>query len=252
MSRLLTIDMGNSRTKWAVLNLDNGEIDAQGLLAREDDSPASWQKCARVAIANVAGREQQELLEQRLDSLGLPVRWHLSSPHACGLENAYTIPEQLGVDRWAAMVASWQHHRESCLVVNAGTALAINMIERVTQTQGRFIGGIIVPGLRLMRSSIMGAAADIAVTHDGEYRHFPLNTCDAVHSGSLQAMCGAVNNMLQLLNQHCGQAVPCILSGGDAGVLLPLLEKHGLAKEYRLEENLVLRGLWCLERAEMA
>ncbi|SNR95846.1 type III pantothenate kinase [Methylobacillus rhizosphaerae] len=252
MSRLLTIDMGNSRTKWGIFELDNGDIHAQGLLAGDGDIPESWQECTRVAIANVAGKEQQDVLGRRLEALGLPVRWHLSGLHACGLENAYTIPEQLGIDRWATMVASWQYYRDSCLVVNAGTALAINMIEHMTQTQGRFIGGIIVPGLRLMRSSIMGAAANIEMEHDGEYMSFPVNTRDAVHSGSLQAMCGAVNNMLQLLNERCGQRVPCILSGGDASALLPLLEEHGLAKEYRLEENLVLRGLLCLERAEMA
>ena len=251
MSRLLVIDAGNTRTKWAVLALQDGAILTQGWLQQgevlSDTVLAAWQECTRIAIANVAGPASQAWLQERLAALKLPIRWHNSTAQACGLLNDYTEPAQLGVDRWAAMVAAWQYYQRSCVVVNAGTALTVDLIEKTAPGQGRFMGGIIVPGLRLMQSSIISAAAGIAPS-EGNWQDFPRNTADAVYSGSLQAMCGAVDNMLQKLSEYCGYVVPCMVSGGDASLLLPLLEKHALAREYQLEEQLVLQGLWYLER----
>lgn len=243
----LTLDAGNTRTKWAVLAEDDGAIIAQGYLQPGDELPAAWHQCSRIAVANVAGEATQTWLQQQLATLKLPVRWHTSSAQACGLVNDYMQAEQLGVDRWAAMIAAWQYYQRSCVVVNAGTALTVDLIQKVAPGEGRFMGGIIVPGLRLMQSSLSSAAAGIAASQ-GNWQDFPRNTADAVYSGSLQAMCGAVDNMLQKLSEYCGYVVPCMVSGGDASVLLPLLEKHALAREYQLEEQLVLQGLWYLER----
>ncbi|MPS48297.1 type III pantothenate kinase [Methylobacillus sp.] len=245
MSCLLAIDAGNTRTKWAVLQYETGEILQRGVL--NDDMPAEWALCERVAVANVAGPNRQALLEAHLKLLGLPVRWHASTLHACGVSNGYAIPAQLGVDRWAAMIAAWQHYQRSCLVVNAGTALTVDMIESTAPGQACFLGGIIMPGIRLMQESLANAAANIGAMH-GVFRDFPLSTQDAVCSGSLHAGAGAINNLLTLLGERCGEAIPCILSGGDAFALLPLLQKHILHSEFCLEENLVLQGLWYMER----
>ena len=247
MTKLLAIDAGNTRTKWAVLQYDSGEILQQGVVQAWDKLPTAWQVCQRVAVANVAGQERYEILSRVLTSLGLPVRWHASTAHACGVSNGYAIPEQLGVDRWAAMIAAWQHYQRSCLVVNAGTALTVDMVEKTAPGQARFIGGVIMPGMHLMQNSIANAAANIGEIH-GVFQDFPLNTQDAVYSGSLYALTGAVDNLLQVLSEHCGHVVPCMLSGGDAAALLPLLQKHVLAREYTLEDSLVLHGLWYLER----
>lgn len=251
MSRLLVIDAGNTRTKWAVMTLEDGVISTQGWLQQgeilSETVLSAWQECARIGIVNVAGPDSQAWLQACLAPLKLPMRWHTSTAQACGLVNDYSAPAQLGVDRWAAMVAAWQYYQRSCVVVNAGTALTVDLIEKTAPGQGRFMGGIIAPGLRLMQNSIVAAAAGIA-PGQGNWQDFPRNTADAVYSGSLQAMCGAVDNMVQKLSEYCGYVVPCMVSGGDASVLLPLLEKHALAREYHLEEQLVLQGLWYLER----
>ena len=246
MNSLLAIDAGNTRTKWAALHNETGVVLAHGVLD-SDTIPTAWQHCDRIAVANVAGKDQHVFLDQQLKALGVPVRWHTSAMQAAGLVNGYTQPEQLGIDRWAAMVAAWQYYQRSCLVVNAGTALTVDMIEQTAAGQARFIGGIIMPGMRLMQTSIGNAAAGIGQVN-GVFQDFPLNTQDAVYSGSLYALSGAVDNLLQMLGEHCGQIVPCMLSGGDATTLLPLLQKHVLAREYHLEQNLVLQGLWYLER----
>ncbi|MCB5183596.1 type III pantothenate kinase [Methylobacillus gramineus] len=248
MDKLLAIDAGNTRIKWAVFTRQ-GDIAQRGSLAHGHAqlTPDCWQACSRAVVANVAGESRREALMQRLVPLGIPLNWITASAQACGLTNGYEDSTQLGIDRWAAMVAAWQHYKKSCVVVNAGTALTVDLLERTGPEQGRFVGGIIVPGLRLMQSSLGLATANIA-DQAGDLQDFPVNTADAVYSGILNAMCGAVDNMLQRLSEHCGQVVPCIVSGGDAETLLPLLQRHALAREHVLEENLVLQGLWHLER----
>ncbi|MCB5188167.1 type III pantothenate kinase [Methylobacillus caricis] len=248
MYQLLAIDAGNTRIKWAVFTVQ-GDILQCGILEHggEQPTPACWHECSHAVVANVAGASSYEALLQRLELLAIPVNWLTPDVQAPGLVNGYEDKKQLGIDRWAAMVAAWQHYQKSCVVVNAGTALTVDLIEQTGQGQGRFIGGIIVPGLRLMQSSLGLATANIGEP-PGEWQDFPLNTGDAVYSGALNAMSGAVDNMLQRLSEHCGQVVSCIVSGGDAELLLPFLQRHALAREHKLEENLVLRGLWHLER----
>jgi type III pantothenate kinase len=72
----------------------------------------------------------------------------------------------------------------------------------------------------------------------GHYRDIPKNTPDAVYSGALSAMVGAVWHMNALLAGEIKRAPTCLLSGGDAQLLLPLL-----SGKTRMVDNLVLDGL---------
>ena len=66
----------------------------------------------------------------------------------CGVRNLYERPEQLGPDRWAALIAARALHSSGpALVVNAGTATTVDMLSG----DGRFLGGSILPGVELMR-----------------------------------------------------------------------------------------------------
>ena len=64
---------------------------------------------------------------------------------ACGLRNGYRDPAQLGVDRWLAMCAAWQQFPGSLCVVDAGTAVTIDVVA----ADGAHSGGLILPGVCL-------------------------------------------------------------------------------------------------------
>ena len=246
---ILTIDAGNSRTKWGVFD-SAGELKAHGVMANSvlsgATAPADWPQCTRAIISNVAGASIAAHVSRLLEPLTIPVHWVKSSAHACEVTNSYQLPERLGTDRWAALIAAWHQYRAPCVVVNAGTALTVDALGANGGGQGTFLGGLIVPGLRLMEQSLISAAADISHI-SGALQYFPTTTGDAIYTGALSAMAGAVNSMLVKLALNAGQQPYCILSGGDASLLQDMLIRYQV-ENIVIAENLVLQGLQLLEK----
>ncbi|HZV62150.1 MAG TPA: type III pantothenate kinase [Methylophilaceae bacterium] len=246
---ILAIDAGNSRTKWGVFSA-SGELRSQGAIPNYELSsmaaPEAWQGCRRAVISNVAGEQAGMAIANLLQQCDISQYWVKSSALGCGVTNGYQFPERLGGDRWAALIAAWQQHHAPCVVVNAGTALTVDALGAGEDGQGVFLGGLIVPGLRLMQQSLVASAAGINEA-GGSVEYFPSNTENAIYTGALSAMAGAVNSMLVKLELHAGQAPYCIVSGGDA-VLLQEMLVHYRVEKIVMADNLVLQGLLLLEK----
>jgi type III pantothenate kinase len=245
---ILAIDAGNSRSKWGVFD-EAGELQSHGAIPNKALSgmprPEAWQGCSRAVVSNVGGEGVADCLNTLLGPLAGPAYWVKPEAKACGVLNSYQAPERLGADRWAAAVAAWDRYRAPCIVVNAGTAMTVDALG-MKDGEGVFLGGIIVPGLRLMEESLVSRAAGISHA-DGNIAYFPTDTGDAIITGALSAMAGAVNSMKVKLEQHAGQVPHCIVSGGDAPVLHEMLVRFRI-KQLAMAEHLVLRGLWLLDK----
>ena len=103
--------------------------------------------------------------------------------------------------------------------------------------EGEFLGGLILPGLRLMLESLSTRTAGIRL-EQGAFARFPMNTRDAVHSGAIQASVGAVEMVRIAMSEEGHAPATCLLSGGAA----PLLEAR-IPTPLRRVDNLVLEGL---------
>jgi len=229
----LLIDAGNTRIKWACV--DGDKWLSHGVLPVEQagDLPqrfAGVHDIQRVWVSNVAGEEVAQHI--RNIRVGQPDQFHLivSREMQCGVRNGYSNPAQLGSDRWAALIAAWHLVRGKCMVVNCGTAITIDALS----AQGKFIGGLILPGVELMQRSLV-AATDQLRLEQGGYAAFPLNSADALFSGAIQACCGAIERQYALLGDD---SAPVVLSGGAAGAL-----HKNLKLPLRIVDNLVLQGL---------
>lgn len=238
---ILTIDAGNTRTKWGVFDetgelvalgaLNNGQIER---LALED---AAWEGCHRAVVSNVAGEALGQQLRSQFAAQQLPALWAKAEAETCGVTNGYAHPRQLGTDRWMALVAAWNRYQQPCVVAMAGTALTVDALS----AQGEFLGGLILPGKTLMQAGLVAGAAALNIPL-GEVREFPTNTGDAVASGLAFAMAGAVARQCSALEQREG-SVRCLLSGGDAPWLAA-----ALPETVEIVDNLVLQGLFLIER----
>lgn len=229
---ILAIDAGNTRIKWALR--DDSRWTAAGSapvseLERLHEAWRSLQRPERIAIANVAGPEVRETLNELVSSWGIVPQWLQSSAAACGVHNNYENPQKLGVDRWAALVAAWEMHQSAALVVMAGTATTIDVLD----AEGHFRGGIIMPGLGIMKRSLTESTAGLALA-PGDYRPLPRNTADAIESGCVNAQLGAIERM----HRELPSSAPCIISGGGAHALL-----HHLNLPIQHVEHLVLEGV---------
>ena len=238
---ILAIDAGNSRTKWGVFDA-RGRLVAQGAQdnARLDalaQHVETWKGCRKLLLSSVAGPAVDSALQAIAESLGLPLHRVHSSAEAGGVRNGYRSPEQLGSDRWLAMIAAWQRYREPCVLASAGTALTIDALS----SHGQFLGGLIVPGVRLMLTALHTGTAALPLS-EGAWCEFPTNTDDAMVSGTLSAAAGAIERMHAALQASEGRPVRCLLAGGDADRLAAALHMP-----CEILDNPVLQGLYLIE-----
>jgi type III pantothenate kinase len=237
---LLLIDAGNTRVKWALAApgapagawLETGAALHDGL----DAAAAAWhgRGVTRALVSNVAGLA----LRERLAVLLAPIdtEWFTSSAARAGVVNGYREPERLGCDRFAATIGARALAPGQALVVaTAGTATTVDALG----SDGRFVGGMILPGLALMAGALAQNTAQLPQAMPGAAAPplFADNTNDAIVSGCLSAQAGAIERAVAA---HAGRdaSALCILSGGAAPYIAPALKCA-----YRMVDNIVLVGL---------
>lgn len=229
---ILAIDAGNTRIKWGVYD---GAWLAQGAVAHDaiPELDQYYPSLRQAVVSNVAGPQVGATIQTWLARHEIPIQWVTPQAQACGVTSGYKQPGQLGSDRWAALVAAWRSKQSACVVALAGTALTVDTLS----SRGEFLGGLIVPGIAMMKQALLSNTAGVAVV-EGRLEDFPQTTGDAVHSGALHAMAGAVQRMQAMLEVREGRKPQLLLAGGDAPTLQAALSGAG-----EIVDNLVLEGL---------
>jgi type III pantothenate kinase len=238
---ILVADAGNSRVKWALHDGRAFTQEAWVALERLQDLAAAWSGLpppGAIAIANVAGPGVRETLGRLMGAWGVEPIWVEGARSQCGVTSLYEDPAQLGPDRWAALIGARRRVRQTCLVVNSGTAMTVDAMSAA----GEFLGGLIVPGFDLMHRSLGEHTARLAADR-GKFTVFPRNSADAITSGAVQSLCGAIERMARAIEQ-AGHGNPSVLLTGGAAAAVR--EPLGLAVTY--VERLVLEGLVCIAK----
>lgn len=233
---ILLVDIGNSRIKW-VLNRD-GQPVARGahLLAEAETFSAAIRNLTRperVIGCNVAGELGEDALHAAIKHWELAPQWIKASQRGFGVSNCYASPDKLGPDRWAALVAAHALGLGETLVVSLGTAMTVDWL----RANGDFVGGMIIPGLRLMREALAQGTSGVGY-QQGKPGGLACNTADAVETGLAFALSGAVRQARQTVLDGTGQAPVCLITGGDGEWLASLLEFP-----VNFVADLVLQGL---------
>ena len=248
----LLLDVGNTRVKWAFHSgalaenfIASGDVVHVGrvaaafteLTAAIRTSLASEGTISKVFMVNVTGSELSRLFTDFfIREFHLEVSVVVSESECMGLTNGYADISQLGADRWVGMLGATNESLVSICVVDAGTAVTIDLVVGGTS----HVGGLILPGLALMRDSLFLATGDIeafSIRASGDQADHSVgrSTDSAVHLGAVEAIVGAVERTLNRQKEP----VRLIVTGGDAQLLLPHLA--GYSPEHR--PRLVLEGL---------
>ncbi len=236
---LLLLDLGNTRLKWGVWDARQQTLSASGALpqlAIESlaEALAPHRGIAAAIGCAVAGALPTARVEAQLEALGVRGQWIHSLPQQCGVRNGYTHPGMLGTDRWAALIgARGRFPAQPVLIISVGTAVTIDCLD----ADGRFVGGVILPGFGLMLRALEMGTAGLNVP-EGELREFPNNTSDALMTGGALAIAGAARQMHERLRRLAGQEPQVLLTGGAA----PKLEL-ALGLQHQTAEHLVFDGL---------
>ncbi len=247
----LFLDVGNSRIKWRHAQMGGSAV-ADDLAVLE----AQWRGLSTPGIgavfgSSVRGKAQMQAIDQLCqDCFRTGVRWQVSRAEALGVRNAYANPASLGVDRWLALLAAHASFPgRDCIVVDAGTAITVDLLDAA----GDHRGGLIMPGARTILSSLGKAeqlfpdAGDDLLAVARAPRALTSNTQDALLAGAVFAVQGGVRAAIREQARQIGvkiETMPILLTGGDLGMLkLDTLQTH-------VVPDLVLDGLQVLAEKE--
>lgn len=235
----LVLDLGNSRIKWAFA--DNGLHDVGanaygGNFERTLDGIfGACPRPARALAASVADAIYGDTLARWLKSRwGLELERIVARDSQLGVINGYLEPVRLGADRWAALIGARARLAGDVCVVDCGTAVTVDALD----AQGRFRGGVILPGLELMRSSLHQRTTGVRETEGEDRSCLAGRTADAVAAGTLFGIAGAIDRIIEEQAAALGTEPHVILTGGAATKILPYL-RHAAGHA----PDLVLEGV---------
>jgi type III pantothenate kinase len=244
-SMILVIDVGNTRLKWAWLT-STGLSDQQAIVHR-DAKPGIWttalfesgQKPRRVLVSNVAGPAMAKALTRLAKKkFQLDIEFVTAAREFHGLTSGYLDPTLLGADRWLALIGAWTRARTALCVVDAGTAVKVDSVD----SNGQHLGGLIAPGIHMMREALLSNTSDIAKATLNSTPSLAgvlaNNTIAAVSRGAVFALAGMADRAAEVIQQNTGTTPKLFITGGDASMIAGTMRMHG-----EIVPDLVLQGL---------
>ncbi len=234
-------DLGNTRLKLARSHA--GQIEYLADFAHADtdfpDTLARWLSShelpAKIWLAAVATSVIKDRVIEIFTRAGIPVAQVRTQRTALGLTTDYIRHEQLGVDRWLALLALHVEGTAPCVVASIGSALTCDALD----TNGHHLGGLIAPTPEAMQAALLSRAPGLAtaVTMTDSIGWFSRSTETGIASGCLLASTALITRFHQTLSEHLQTPVRLVITGGAAAVVRPWLPTH------TWRPNLVLAGL---------
>ena len=152
-----------------------------------------------------------------------------------GISVLYDSPREVGPDRIADAVAAFERTGTATIVVDFGTATTFNCIS----AKGEYLGGVIVPGVRIGYDALLAAAAKLSRVELTEPpRVLGRNTPHALQSGAVHGSAALVDGLVERLEAELGFECKVIATGGFANVIA----KHSKRIE-SVDPDLTLQGL---------
>lgn len=236
MSRRLIVDLGSRRVAWRGLGSSDSLVHAGAPGACFARAFAGVPKPEEVVVGSVAPETvTRNLSEWCRETWGLLPRELAATAEAGGVRSVYAEPARLGIDRWAALVAAWKAYEGAVLIADCGTAVTMDYLA----ADGRHRGGLIAPGLGLMREAL---ASGTRVAPTSRFAPTPpllgTDTELAVTGGALAAVAGLLGYVAEKTAARHGPPRALLLTGGDA----PVVRKR-LGGGWQWVSELVLDGL---------
>ncbi|MGF1478827.1 MAG: pantothenate kinase [Cyanophyceae cyanobacterium] len=148
--------------------------------------------------------------------------------------------QTMGIDRALALWGAVSTDRCPCLIIDAGTALTFT-----GASEQRFVGGAILPGLRLQLQSLTQKTAALpAVQIQNLPQRWAVETSEAISSGVLYTLLAGLKDFIQDWQQQYLDS-QILLTGGDATVLMHFVQVQfpEVAAAIKIDANLIFWGM---------
>ena len=157
-----------------------------------------------------------------------------------GLKILIDNPAQLGSDRVADAVAAVSEYPCPLITIDMGTATTISVIDK----NQNFIGGVIMPGLRISAESLSSRTSQLPqISLDPPKKAIGRNTIDCMRSGIVLGCAATIDGIIEKIEQELGYPCTVVSTGGHANIVIPYCKRQII-----VDEKLLLKGLMILYR----
>lgn len=243
MDKILLVDVGNNSVKWS-LTVSTDCID---MLQQQYPKELTkeffveiWSDITtphKIIVTCVAATDVWLSLEEACRMLwDLKAERIIATKIGYGLTNAYLMPMELGSDRWCAMIGAYQDTDFAFIVIDAGSALTIDVVKE----KGHHVGGYILPGIEMMRKSLNQHTAQLKKDSKQDFKPSLLpesTTSTCIEAGIYLSTVKLIEAVYKKESKKLN-SLQCYLTGGDADFIVDLL-----SFECIVMPDLVLQGL---------
>lgn len=209
---------------------------AEAIAARWDDLPEPRAVVIGSVVPQLLTALKNECAGRKIEPLWI-VGENMEPPIGADLPD----PTRVGTDRLCAAAAAYAKVKGACVVADLGTATTIDLVS----DNGVFLGGTIVPGMKLCARALHEHTAQLPLVEEvASAETLGKDTVSAIRNGVFAMMCGALREITERYATDIGKWPPLILTGGDAravadacdfvDALAEDLSLDGLALAYQL------------------
>ncbi|GGO75324.1 type III pantothenate kinase [Bowmanella pacifica] len=228
----LFIDAGNSRIKAA--KSVSASVEMLGEIVDPQTLGDVINDVDAILVSSVGQSAWLRQLEVMLAEHAKPLFQVQVKKSFLGIENMYQNVEQMGCDRWLAVLGAASLTELPFVIVDFGTAINVEFVDQ----QRNYLGGWIAPGLRLMCEALFKGTDRVKGQLGGEVELIPgKNTQQAVDAGCMAAAAGILRQATEQV-QKLGDISVVFACGGDYPKI-----KHISDPKVRHEEGLVFLGM---------
>lgn len=128
-------------------------------------------------------------------------------------------PHQVGADRLVNALAAFSKYRKSAIVIDAGSCITFNAVTN----KGEFVGGAIVPGLKMAAKSLNSCTARLPhVELKAPSRKVGRSTEECIRTGLINGYAGLVDRLVSDMTSEMKVRPLVIATGGDCELLSKL------------------------------
>ncbi len=147
-------------------------------------------------------------------------------------------PKTVGADMIVDAVAAIKDYPCPIIVIDMGTATTMSVVD----SSGNYIGGVILPGLKVSLDSLSSKTAQLPyISLDMPGSVIGKNTIDCMRSGIMYGNAAMIDGIIDRMEAELGMKASVVATGGLARFITPLCRHH-----ISYEDDLLLKGLLIL------
>lgn len=250
---ILAMDLGNTNLTFGCLDEETGETIIEERVHTDFESTSMEYAVKMKTIMDIRGVKVEDISGGILSSSVPPVTRQVKNAAEMiinkpiievgpGIKTGVDIkiddPASLGPDLLVGAVAGIQQYGSPLVIIDMGTATTISVIN----DQSRFMGGMIIPGVKVSINGLTAHAAhlpDIAIQKPNKLING--STVGAMQSGSVYGHAACIDGMVERIWEDLGYKTAIVATGGFARTVIPCCKN-----DIVIDSELLIKGLFIL------